>query len=182
MNITTNLMDFFKLPIKIIGALAIASGIILFLPNEVIDKMYMMSFREKYGFSIGILFIVTTSILLVSFIILVHKHFSKKYYKKKFEDSAPKRLKELSQYQKVIIYDLYKNNSYTDELPIGDGAVRTLEHGCFIVKTVSQHLTDMDNPMFPFMLQPWVVDELNKSQELANDFQMAYNTFKAQYV
>jgi len=178
MNINANLIDFFKLPIKIIGALAIASGIILFLPNEIIDKIYMMSFREKYGFSIGIVFIVTTSILLISFLILLHKYFSQKFYKKKFEENAPKRLKTLTPYQKTILYHLYKQDNYTEELPINDGAVLMMEHYLMIQKTTSQYFVeDMKCPMFPFMLRPWVVNKLNDDEKMRIEFSLAYSQY-----
>ena len=48
-----NIMDFFKLPTKIMVAIALATGMILFLPDELISKMYMDGFRNEYGFIIG---------------------------------------------------------------------------------------------------------------------------------
>ena len=64
-----NIVDFLKLPPRILGALSVASGLLLFLPNAIIEKLYMTSFRDKYGFAIGIVFVVSTSILVVFFII-----------------------------------------------------------------------------------------------------------------
>lgn len=59
-----NIVDFLKLPPRILGALSVASGLLLFLPNAIIEKLYMTSFRDKYGFAIGIVFVVSTSILV----------------------------------------------------------------------------------------------------------------------
>ena len=39
----------FKTPYLLI-TLALASGLILFLPNDIISKMYMLDFRNNYGF------------------------------------------------------------------------------------------------------------------------------------
>ena len=47
MNFDFNLADFFKLPTKIMFALARASGMILFLPENIVSKMYMVDFRNK---------------------------------------------------------------------------------------------------------------------------------------
>ena len=47
-----NIVDFLKLPPRILGALSVASGLLLFLPNVIIEKLYMTSFRDKYGFAI----------------------------------------------------------------------------------------------------------------------------------
>lgn len=54
-------VDFLKLPPYILGALAVASGILLFLPDKVIKKLYMIEFRDKYGFTIGIICILVNS-------------------------------------------------------------------------------------------------------------------------
>ena len=58
-----NIMDFFKLPTKIMVAIALATGMILFLPDSLISKMYMDGFRNEYGFIIGAVFVVSISIL-----------------------------------------------------------------------------------------------------------------------
>ena len=47
MNLDFNLADFFKLPTKIMFAIALASGLILFLPDSIVTKMYMVDFRNK---------------------------------------------------------------------------------------------------------------------------------------
>lgn len=178
MNFTGNLFDFFKLPIKIMGALSIASGIILFLPDSIIKRLYIVSFREKYGFTIGIIFIVTISILLVSLIVVVYKFFLNIYRKKKFEENAPKRLKSLTQYQKAIIYDLYIEDNYTDEIPLNDGAVIILENNLMISKAASQYMVeDLNDALYPYMLQPWVINRLNSDNEMKKDFQIAYECY-----
>ena len=50
MNLDFNLADFFKLPTKIMFAIALASGLILFLPDSIVTKMYMVDFRNKIWF------------------------------------------------------------------------------------------------------------------------------------
>lgn len=64
-----NIMDFFKLPTKIMVAIALATGMILFLPDELISKMYLDGFRNEYGFIIGAAFVVSVSILTIGIII-----------------------------------------------------------------------------------------------------------------
>ena len=79
MNFDFNLADFFKLPTKIMFALALASGMILFLPENIVSKMYMVDFRNKYGFAIGLLFLISFSILIVTVVIGGYKYFSHKH-------------------------------------------------------------------------------------------------------
>lgn len=75
-----NIVDFLKLPPRILGALSVASGLLLFLPNVIIEKLYMTSFRDKYGFAIGIVFVVSTSILVVFLVVIIAKKIKDKYY------------------------------------------------------------------------------------------------------
>ena len=65
MNTFKEFMDFLKLPPTILGALAIASGLLLYLPDDVIKRLYMESFRSNYGFIIGIIFVISISILVM---------------------------------------------------------------------------------------------------------------------
>ena len=74
-----NIVDFLKLPPRILGALSVASGLLLFLPNVIIEKLYMTSFRDKYGFAIGIVFVVSTSILVVFLVVIIAKKIKGKY-------------------------------------------------------------------------------------------------------
>lgn len=63
----------FEVAPRILGALSVASGLLLFLPNVIIEKLYMTSFRDKYGFAIGIVFVVSTSILVVFLVVIIAK-------------------------------------------------------------------------------------------------------------
>lgn len=180
-NFTENLFKFLHLPIKIICAVAIASCIILFLPYDLAVKLYMESFRSTYGFAIGIVFIVSSSIILVTLCIPVTQYINKKLKNKVFYKNSNKRLNELSHYQKTIIYGLMLEVNYTSELPLNDGAVRGLESYLMITKAASQYpMNDMYNPVFPYMLQPWVIDRLNDNEDMKNTFKLAYEAFEWQ--
>lgn len=57
-------IDFLKLPPNILGALSIASGALLLLPDQLAKRLYMTEFRDKYGFTIGIIFVVSTATMM----------------------------------------------------------------------------------------------------------------------
>lgn len=180
MNFNFNIADFFKLPNKIMASLALASGMILFLPITIVEKMYMMDFRNKFGFAIGLIFIVSFSILLITSFVTCCKYFHHKYLMKKFKATAKKRLNDLDTYQKTIIYGLYSEDNHTDELPLHDGAVNFLEHSMMIGKATTQYMvSDLNNACFPYMLQPWVISELQKDTELLSSFKQSFNKFEA---
>lgn len=182
MKFDFNLADFFKLPTKIMFAIALASGMVLFLPDNVVAKMYMVDFRNKYGFAIGLLFLISFSILTVTLIIGIYKYFSYKRSMKKFKATAKERLQKLDNYQKAIVYGLYMEDNHTSELPFHDGAVKWLKQNIIITETASQYaVSDLNNAVFPYMLHPWVVEELQKDSELLASFCDAYNKTEAKY-
>ena len=182
MKFDFNLVDFFKLPTKIMFALALASGMVLFLPDNIVAKMYMVDFRNKYGFAIGLLFLISFSILAVTLIIGIYKCFSHKRSMKKFKATAKERLQKLDNYQKAIVYGLYMEDNHTSELPFHDGAVKWLKQNIIITETASQYaVSDLNNAVFPYMLHPWVVEELQKDSELLASFCDAYNKMEAKY-
>lgn len=179
MKFSANFVELLKLPTKIIVALTIATGIILFIPDSILNKMYMMNFRTTYGFIIGLVFIISLSISLVYSIIVVYKFFSKKYYKHKFMKNAVSYLEKLTSYQKFIVFDLYQEDNFTEELPLHDGAIKILEHYMMIGKATTQYFVeDFNNALFPYMLQPWVVEKLNENIELKKKFKMEYEKYK----
>lgn len=182
MNLDFNLADFFKLPTKIMFALALASGLVLFLPDSIVTKMYMIDFRDKYGFVIGLLFLISFSIIVVTFFVGVYKYFSHLYFMKKFRATAKERLQKLDNYQKAIVYGLYMEDNHTGELPLHDGAVKLLKQNIIITETTNQYaVSDLNNAVFPYMLQPWAIEELQKDSELLSLFQIAYNQIDDKY-
>jgi hypothetical protein len=178
MNIDFNVADFFKLPTKIMAALALGSGIILFLPDWIIKKMYLDPFRTTYGFVIGIIFIISFTIFNVTIFINIFKYFKVQKANKWFLNTAGERLSNLSNYQKAIVFMLYEQFNHTIELPLHDGAVQHLEHDLIIQKATTQYMVnDLNNARFPYFLQPWVINELQKNSSLAEKFMVAYTNF-----
>lgn len=174
MNFDFNIADFFKLPVKIIAALTIATGGILFSPDLIAQKMYIMEFRDQHGFIIGIIFITSVSLLVMNLIVFLYKLIENTILKFKFKKVSKERLKNLNTYQKSLVCLLYNQDNFTHELPLNDGGVIFLENSLIITKATTQYLVDnMNNPMFPFVLNPWVVKELQENQELLSSFKQA---------
>lgn len=170
-----NFMEFLKLPTKIMGALMLASGMILFLPDSIIAQMYMIEFRGKYGFIIGTVFIISLSILVITATITVYNLFNDKHNKKKFKENSGKLLISLDTFKKAIVYRLYIKEDHTDKLPLNSGAIIYLENRMIIGKATNQYFTnDLNNPVFPYMLQPWVIEKLQNDNELLSSFKEAY--------
>ena len=181
MNIDFHFADFLKLPVKVFAALALATGIVLFSPDFIIKKLYLESVRDRIGSVIGIVFVVSISIVLISILLALIEFVMKFFYRIKFKLNSEKSLKELDDYQKFIIYGLYCQYNHTDELPLNDGAVRSMEQKRMIGKVTNQYLVmDVNNAVFPYLLQPWVVTALNKHNDLRDSFKESFELVSAQ--
>ncbi len=162
-----NIKELLTLPEYILFALVLSTGTILFSPDSFLKKIYMITFRNDYGFIIGIVFLVSTAILVTKILKATCTIIVEKLYLRK----QRKKLHTLSDYQKFIIYGLYVEHNRTATLPLHDGAVRELETWSMIGKATTQYMvSDLNNAMFPYLLHPWVCKELDSNNELLDDF------------
>lgn len=176
MNFDLKISDILTLPTTIMVAITLSSGIILFSPDVLLEKMYIFDFRENYGFILGLVFTISLSILTVNIIYQSVQSITKNRNRKTFYATAEERLRKLNDYQKALIYLLYIQDNRTLPLPLYDGAVIELESKLIIGKAAQQYLVnDINNAEFPFHLQPWVSDELSNKKNLLDDFRHAYN-------
>lgn len=175
MKVNFNIVEILTLPITIMAAISLATGIVLFSPLIFLEKLHMVKFSNNYGFIIGSIFVITTSILLVNLIVKTFKSISEIRAKRRFYATAEQRLRKLNNYQKAIVYGLYSEDNRTHPLPIHDGAVLELEQKMIIGKATSQYLTyDLNNAVFPYLLQPWASDELSDKPDLLNTFKTSF--------
>ncbi|MGJ9458985.1 hypothetical protein [Oceanobacillus sp. CF4.6] len=60
-------------------------------------------------------------------------------------------------------------------LPLHDGSVLEIEQNYMIGKATSQYMvSDLNNALFPFLIQPWVSDEFNNKPDLLPEFRIAF--------
>ncbi|MGL5379746.1 super-infection exclusion protein B [Clostridium sp.] len=105
----------------------------------------------------------------------IYNYFKDKHTSKKVEENSGKFLVSLDTFKKAIVYGLYLEEDHTEELPLNSGAVVHLEHMMVIGKATNQYFIDnLNNPVFPYMLQPWVIEKLNNDNELLESYKEAY--------
>lgn len=165
-----NVVDFLKLPPRILGALAIASGLLLLLPDATIERLYMTSFRDKYGFALGIVFVVSVSILAVFLVVIVAKKIKKKYDSKQLKKAQIAYLKRIDGNKVQLIRQLLNESTHTAMLPMHDGLIVELQH-CYVISPAgSTHAVNMSNPRINYFLQPWVIERIDNDPDLKVKF------------
>jgi Super-infection exclusion protein B len=175
MKFDINIKEILTLPTNIMIALIMASGIILFSPEVFLNKIFMFDFREKYGFSIGLIFVLAVSVTLINLFYNITNSISTSKKKKKLFEKMKNKLTELTDYQKAIVFGLFQEDDHTHELPLYNFHVKELERYKIIGKAASQYyISNPNNPLFPYLLQPWVINELNTNQALQEDYQACF--------
>ena len=160
-------IDFLKLPPNILGALSIASGTLLLLPQKLAQKFYIINFREKYGFTIGIVFVISTALLIVLLLSKIFHFFYDKYASKKL---GIKYLKNMTPEQVTIIREFLHEPTHTLPLPMNNGLVIELQHLQILTPAGQTHLVSMLDPQINYFLQPWVIKKINSDEELKRIF------------
>ena len=167
-----NIIEFLTLSNKILAAIMLATGLIMFLPDVLINKLSLDTFKMNYGFIVGVAFLISFSILFIELLIKGYTWGSNKLVDKRVKKNSEKALIALDIYQKAIVYSLYVKENHTLELPISDGITKYLEYKMIITKAATQHfISDLSNPKFPYMLQPWVIEKLKNDRELIKLFE-----------
>lgn len=163
-------IDFLKLPPNILGALSIASGALLLLPDKIAEKLYMIDFRDKYGFTIGIIFVVSTAILIVLLGSKIYHYFHDKSTSKKLVEAQTKYLKQMKPEQVAVIREFINEPTHTLPLPCNNGLVIELQHLQIVTPAGQTHLVNMLDPQINYFLQPWVMQRINSDDELRQKF------------
>jgi cbb3-type cytochrome oxidase subunit 3 len=169
-----DIKEILTLPTNTMLAIVIASGMIIFTPSKFLKQLYLIDFRDEYGSIIGAVFLLMFAILIVNLLYKTAKSISNEKDRKISEVNRKKKLKDLPRYQKAIVYGLYIENGNPVELPMNDGNIRELEHWYIIGKATTTYYTEnINNPILPYILQPWVRDELLANEELLQAYRMA---------
>ena len=165
MDISVNIPDWLKIPLKILlPALWIFSGIMILLPDEWLQKLYLLEWAQKNGFVFGLVFIIVTCLLLVYLFYYSEKKASSLYHKLTFRRKALKRINSLSDVQQAIIYKLYNSPGFTAQLDYNHPVVQGLLGAKFIFMGGLQQVTVYrfsNNIPLLFTLQPFVYQSLD---------------------
>ena len=166
-------VDFLKLPPNILAAISIVTGLLLFLPDKCIEKIYMTNFRNDYGFIISILFLISSAILIILIGTFIFKKINNKISNKKLKKGRIKYLLNADKNKINLIKQFIKDDTHTLILPMNDGLVIELNYYSIITMAGGTQLVDMgfDNSVnIRYFLQPWVISLITNNDELREKY------------
>jgi hypothetical protein len=107
-----------KLPSSILAAVAMGTGLILFLPLNILQRLGLNNIPELWRTILGLSFIISLSLLAVYFIIKVLKSIVSRYYRIRFKRIFPKIMKNLRSEELAVVALLYRSPNYTSSVSL----------------------------------------------------------------
>lgn len=171
-------LEIFKLPPSILSAISIVTGIILFLPDNVIKIFYLIELKSKYGNFIGMLFIISVTMLTVLLIMWSAKKIIKKYKIRRLRKLRIKYLIDFDGNKTKLIKRFIKERDHTLELATNNGVTVELNCNQVIAPAGNTQLFSFGNVLYgdentvyiKYFLQPWVINLIEKEELLRKKF------------
>ena len=120
------LFDINRIPTKFIFVLWVSSGIIIFVPQDFLLKLNLTDFNKEYGKYLGITFIISTALLVVTIFTTILQSINKKRNYKKIEEGILRELETLTIHEKALLSEFYIQNKSTLQLPFDNDTVAGL--------------------------------------------------------
>lgn len=168
MEFAGKIIDFLSKPINISIVIAVffTSFFIFlfnFLPEEILTRMKLLTFLNDYNYIVFICLVGSFFFLIIQGILA----WFKKKEDKKMDEYIKKQHEELfndPDAYKILKY-LYEHHPDSVKLPINNQKVKLLSQFNLIILVSNQanvSLHEMDNPKFPYILQPVAESRLRK--------------------
>jgi len=152
-----------KLQLRFLLVLSVAVGCLLFLPDDVAEKMALRQFREQYRTYIGPSFLLVASLLIVQAAFHVLQTLRDKIRRARAKKVREMALESLTPEEQGYLAALVVDSKNTIYVNIGDGVAGGLE-----AKGILYRSTNMFDPLegIPHNLQPWARKTLTERPDL----------------
>ena len=166
MDTWSKLLDWLKQPPRIIAAITVAAGVIVFAPESLLIKLKIDAAFSAIGPYIGIVFLLGCSLLGTHLVAILFSSIRNRYLRMRFAGIRKKYLHELTADEKAILRYFIIHGTRTQRLPLECGQVAGLEARYIISRasTISRGGTDFD-----YNIQPWAWEYLHQNQHLLNE-------------
>lgn len=165
-SITEKTFDNFKKITPALVAIAILTGLLLFLPKTVLQRMHLDELPVLWSRVIGIVFLLSIALIVTLLIFTIISHFTEKSRNKRIRANLKRRYQTLSPKQKAIIKQLLESEDKTISLDKNAGDTIYLENNFFLHMPEQVFSLGWDNEMtLKYVPQPWLLDLYNEEPE-----------------
>ena len=168
-NISEKTFDNFKKITPALVAIALLTGMILFLPESILDKMGLSNLPDLWNKVIGLTFLLSVALIITLVVFSIISRIRDKRQTKRLRENLKKNLKRLSPRQKSIVVQLLHSEDKTISLDKNSGDTIYLVNNLFIYMPQQAFTLGWNNEMIlTYVPQPWLLDLFNDEPELFN--------------
>ena len=166
-SIAEKTFDNFKKITPALVAVAILSGLLLFLPESILKKMSLDELPVLWNRIIGIVFLLSVALISTMIVFSVISHITDKRRNKRIRVNLKKKLQTLSPRQKAIVLQLLRSEDKTISLDKNSGDTIYLMNNLFLHMPEQLFTLGWNNEMIlTYVPQPWLLDLYNEEPEL----------------
>ena len=166
-KLTEKTFDNFKKITPALVAAVLLTGMILFLPQKILEKMALHNLPSFWRQIIGIIFLLSIALICAIAASSMFSSIISKYKNKKFRKKQRDKLQKLSPKQMKIICDLLNSEEKVIRLDRNSGDTVYLLNSLFIHQPEQAFSFGWDNEMIlKYVPQPWLLDLYNEKPEL----------------
>ena len=168
-SIAEKTFDNFKKITPALVAVAILSGLLLFLPESILKKMSLDELPVLWNRIIGIVFLLSVALISTMIVFSVISHITEKRRNMRIRVNLKKKLQTLSPRQKAIIVQLLRSEDKTISLDKNSGDTIYLVNNLFLHMPEQAFTLGWNNEMIlTYVPQPWLLDLYYEEPELFN--------------
>ena len=166
-NLAEKTFDNFKKITPALLAIALLTGMLLFLPDSILRKMYLDNLPVLWGRIIGIVFLLSVALIGTIGISSAISHITTKIHNKRIRENLKKKLKILSPQQRSIILKALRSKEKAISLDKNSGDTVYLVNNMFLYMPQQVFTLGWDNEMIlTYVPHPWLLDLYNEEPEL----------------
>lgn len=166
-NIAEKTFDNFKKITPALVAVAILSGLIIFLPKSVLAKMNLDELPVLWNRIVGIVFLLSIAMIVTIAIFSVISDVSAKRRNRRIRENLKKKLLTLSPRQKAIVLQVLRSEDKTIELDKNSGDTIYLVNNLFLHMPQQAFTLGWNNEIIlTYVPQPWLLELYNEEPEL----------------
>lgn len=164
------LFDIKRIPTKLIFVLWISSGIILFLPENLLLKLNLVEFNQEYGKYLGITFILASALLGASLFTYLLGLIKKHKNQRRFQESILASLRSLDFHEKALLREFYIHGKSTLQLPFDNDTVAGLSNKGIIYQASATGFTYSHGAYFSFSIDEFAKQHItSETLDLPNN-------------
>ena len=148
----SRITDLAKVPTRFFAVLAIASGLLIFLPLSWLSQMSITQIREGYAPYIGAAFVLSISLLVVELGIWFYGRNQRERQKKTAESAVQNSMLELDGAEKTVLREFFIKSTKSLRLPIDQPAVASLLNTGVLVHATSSGVRTTVGSVFSLSL------------------------------